>query len=47
MNNLLHDAKSMPATARPGARVKPEAEMFAMKNRGSMNTIMRVCTPRY
>ena len=37
----------MPATARPGARVKPEAEQNAMKNRGSMNAIMRVCTPRY
>lgn len=47
MNKLLHDSKSMPATARPGARVKPEAEQNAMKNRGSMNAIMRVCTPRY
>lgn len=47
MNKVLHDSKSMPETARPGPRVKPEAEMIAMKNRGSMNSIMRTCTPRY
>ena len=47
MNSILHNPRSMPATARPGPRVKPEAEMIAMKNRGSMNSIMRTCTPRY
>lgn len=47
MNSLLHDVKSVPKSARPGPRVKPEAEDNAMKNRGSMNSIMRVCTPRY
>lgn len=47
MSKVLHSPASLPVTYRPGPRIKPEAELNAMKNRGSMNYIMKVSTPRY